>query len=101
MCEFSTFYFLTQYVSKITERYFHPLNIKIDSKQLKDTLDFAYCTKKELKNFIEQIEQITEVKYKSNIKTEKHRKYFYSICAYVLLAIIILLIVIVLIVIIT
>lgn len=71
--EFTSFYYLTKYIKKEKEL-FHPLQLKIKKKNLKDNFDIAYSTKKELVKYVEKIEQISQEVYRRNKEIHEVRK---------------------------
>lgn len=98
-CEFSTFYFLTKYIGdKETKEFFHPIQLKIKNKNLIDNFDIAYCTKKELMEYVEKIEKISQEKFNKNIENYKMRKKKFSRFSSVIFAIVICLVIIMLVI---
>lgn len=81
MSEYTTFFYLLFYIGRdVTYKSFKTLNIKINNKNFKDNFDIAYCTKKELKLYIEEIKNIDNKEYKKNIRRSRNLDSFYSFC---------------------
>ena len=71
MCEYTTYYYLYNYVGKIIKcTYFHPLKLRMKNN-CKDKFDISYCTKSELKQYIEKMQNVhikQFIKYKRRNK---------------------------------
>lgn len=78
MCEYTTYYYLYNYVEKIIKcTYFHPLKLKMKNN-CKDKFDMSYCTKSELRQYIEKLKKVY---IKQFIKYKKRNKCINNIYA--------------------
>lgn len=78
MCEYTTYYYLYNYVEKIIKfKYFRPLKLRMKNN-CKDKFDIAYCTKSELKQYIERLKNVHTKQF---IKYKRRNKFINNIYA--------------------
>lgn len=78
MCEYTTYYYLYNYVEKMIKcTCFHPLELKMENN-CKDKFDMSFCTKRELKQCIEKL---NNVPIKQFIKYKRRNKCINNIYA--------------------
>ena len=80
MAEFTTAFYLYKYIGeKMTENAFKPMCLGFEKDGFKDNFDLAFCTKTNLRKYIDELKTVSNKLYRKNKKVYRSSNFRYAI----------------------